>query len=192
VKRTLRPRLSCLVLVATMLATSPQSHPATAAPASSDDPVYKLLMLALDSIQRGICENKQPCAPATAEEKADPPITIAEARIVVARAVVSAGAEHCNLDWRGRNFNPMMAYWRNTLKKNERQMTLIALLHGITQGFGKRGFKVACNDEMRANVDRQLTFQVPSGAKGEDQSFARSPPTAAPSVSVFPPDAARI
>ena len=53
----------------------------------------------------------------------------------------------------------MMAYWRRTMKKNERQMTLIGLLHGVTQQFGKQGFKAACTDEMRQNVDRQLTFR---------------------------------
>lgn len=144
-----------------MLATSTQAYSATAAPASGDEPVYKLLMIALDGIHRGICENNKPCAQTTAEEKANPPITTAEARIVVGRGALSAGAEHCGLDWRERNFSPMMAYWRNKLKKNERQMTLIAILHGITQEFGKRGFKIACNDEMRSNVDRQLTFQPP-------------------------------
>ena len=142
-----------------MLMIGTQARRASAAAARGDEQVEKLLMLALDSIGRGLCENKKPCAPATAKEKASPPITIAEARIIVHRGALTAAAEHCGLDWRVRNFSPMMAYWRHNAKKNERQMTLIAILHGITQEFGKHGFKAACTDEMRQNVDRQLSFR---------------------------------
>jgi hypothetical protein len=157
-----RALFSFVVLVVVMLATNTQMRRAGAAAASGDEPVHKLLMLALDNISRGLCEGKNRCAPATAEERANPPITIAEARLVITRGALSAAAEHCALDWQGRNFVPMMAYWRHTLKKNERQMALIGLLHGITQGIGKGNAKLACTDEMRKNVDRQLTFQAPT------------------------------
>jgi hypothetical protein len=81
---------------------------APGAPPIDDAAVGKVLMLALDNIHRGRCERSQPCAPATAEEKASPPITIGEARLIIRRGVVSAAAEHCGLDWQRKNFEPMM------------------------------------------------------------------------------------
>jgi hypothetical protein len=91
----------------------------------SDEQVTRVLMLALDNIARGLCENSQPCAPATAEERAKPPITIPEARSIIARGVLSSAGKECGLDWQRRNFQPMMAHWRHTMKKNARQMTVV-------------------------------------------------------------------
>jgi hypothetical protein len=132
---------------------------ANAETAPGDEHVRKVLMVALDNIGRRRCDNNKPCAPATAEEKANPPISITEARIVFHRGALSGAAELCGLDWNARNFKPMMAYWRHALKKNERQLTLIAMIHGITQEFGKAGFKSGCTKELREHVDRQLNFK---------------------------------
>jgi hypothetical protein len=121
-------------------------------------------MLALDNIGRGRCDNKlTPCAPATAEEKANPPITTAEARIVFHRGMLSGAAEACGLDWTKRNYLPMMTYWRHTVKKNERQMALIGIMHGITLEFSKAGLKSGCIKELRERVDRELTFKPQMG-----------------------------
>lgn len=151
--------LPVIALIAVVLAVGMHVRGTEAAIAAGDEQAHKLLMLALDNIHRGMCGSNQRCAPATAEEKTSPPITIAEAGVVISRAALSAAAEHCGLDWKTRNFVPMMAYWRQTIKKNERQMALIAILHGLSQEFGKQGFKSACTDEMRQNIDRQLTFR---------------------------------
>jgi hypothetical protein len=149
--------LSITLLIA--LAIGGQIRCAKAAAALSDEQVHKLLMLALDSIGRGLCENNKPCAPATAQESANPPITMDEARIVIHRGAVSAVAEQCGLDWQGRNFSPMMRYWRPKMKKSERQMALIGMLHGIMQGMVTSQAKVECTAQVRQNVERQLTFQ---------------------------------
>jgi hypothetical protein len=71
---------------------------AAGTPAGDDTAVRRVIMLALDNIHRGRCEDSQPCAPATAEEKANPPITIAEARLIIRRGLLSAAADHCGLD----------------------------------------------------------------------------------------------
>jgi hypothetical protein len=131
------------------------------APSPDDAAVRKVLMLALDNIHRGRCEGSQPCTPATAEEKANPPITIDEARLVIRRGVLSAAAEHCGLDWQRKNFEPMMTYWRHTMKKNERQMALIGLTHGIMQGLSKQTVaqRGPCTDQDRGNLDSSLSFR---------------------------------
>ena len=130
-----------------------------AGPSFGDDLVQKVLMLALDNMSHARCENMKPCAPATAAEKANPPITFAEARMIVHRGTLSGTAGHCGLDWRKRNFEPMMAYWRQKMKKNERQMALIGLMHCIMQGMVEGNRKLSCTAEIREDLERQLTFQ---------------------------------
>jgi len=133
-----------------------------ARPSNQDETVRQLLSLALDNIQEGLCANGQACSPATADERANPPLTINEAKAIVGRGVVSAMAERCGLDWRRLNYLPMMAYWRTTLKSPERKLTLISLLHGITQGqiekaLLKRG---PCSDGERRHIESSLTFRT--------------------------------
>jgi hypothetical protein len=124
-----------------------------------DDFVRRMLAQALDNITRLRCDNAQPCAPATSAEKANPPITIAEARAIMNRGILSGAAERCGLDWQRRNFVPMMAYWRNDMKKTERQMALVALLHGVMQGIVNSGADKVCPESMRENLEQGLSFR---------------------------------
>src|SRR5882672_6903363 len=103
----------------------------------SDEQVHRVLMLALDNITRARCDNVKPCAAATAEEKTNPPVSISEARSIMHRGIISARAEHCGLDWQTRNYAPMLSYWRHGIRKSERQMALIGLIHGIVLGMLK-------------------------------------------------------
>lgn len=121
----------------------------------SDTQVRSVLNLALDKIDRAVC-GAAPCAPATAAEKSNPPLDIAEARIVLLRGVTSGIAEKCGLNWQERSFVPMMQYWRQTMKKNERQRALVGMIHGIGMSFSDQA---SCSPQMRENVDRQLNFK---------------------------------
>jgi hypothetical protein len=132
------------------------------APSNQDETVRKMLGLALDNIQNSLCDNGKRCSPATAEERANPPLTLVEAKDIVSRAVLSAMGEHCGLDWRRLNYLPMMSHWRNALKSSERKMALIALLHGVAQGqietaLVKRG---PCNDADRRQIEVRLSFRA--------------------------------
>ena len=126
----------------------------------SEDAIRRMLATALESIHRAQC-GSEACGPATAAEKANPPITVAEARIIISRAALSALGEHCRLDWRQQNFLPMMAYWRVTRKKSERQMALVAILHGTMQGQVRQAFatKPACTQRDRRDVAARLPFR---------------------------------
>jgi len=127
--------------------------------ALNEEQVRRVLMLALDNITKAPCANAQPCAAATADERANPPLTLAEARVIITRGVLSAAGEHCGLDWQGRNFLPMMEYWRNQMKKTERQLVLAGLVHGIMQSMPNPDAQTKCSEQMRENVDRRLSFQ---------------------------------
>lgn len=123
----------------------------------------RVLMMALDEIQRAQCGLGQQCVPATVEEKSSPPVTVAEAQTIVDRGLVSGVAEHCGFDWQRQNFMPMMAYWRETQKKSERQLALIGLMHGIVQGQTAKAFgaKGACTSQQRQEVTPRLSFRAP-------------------------------
>ncbi len=126
----------------------------------SEEAIRRMLVSALDNIQRAQCGN-QLCTPATSAEKANPPLTVAEARQVISRAALSAVGEHCRLDWRQQNFLPMMDYWRVRQKKSERQLALVALLHGFMQAEMQKTFasKPPCNERDRRDVAARLPFR---------------------------------
>ena len=121
-----------------------------------DEVARQMLMVALARIDQALCR-REPCAPATAAEKANPPISIPEARFVIIRGFMGAFAQQCGLNWRDQSFLPMMQYWHQTMKKNERQMALIGLLHGIAMGVVER--RIECSAEERRNLDRDLTLE---------------------------------
>jgi hypothetical protein len=127
----------------------------------SDEMVQRYLMLGLQNMPRLRCEGDRPCAPASPQELANPPLSIAEARAVLQRGILSGAAQHCGLDWRRRNFEPMMAHWRTRMRKTERTMALVGVLHGIMQGQaeGALAARGACTDAGRANIDKQLAFR---------------------------------
>jgi hypothetical protein len=124
----------------------------------TDADVAQLIKLALDNIQRARC-GKQSCAPASADEFANPPITVIEAREILHRGWISGEAEICGLDWQSRNFLSMMAHWRSH-KKTKRQLASVALLHGLGQEEASQALSGSpCIDEDKRNLDAQLTFK---------------------------------
>ena len=153
---------ACRCLLVAALSWSVPGANAQVAPSDPDATVRQLLGLALDNIQSGLCENGKPCSPATADERASPPVTLVDAKEILGRAFLSAMGEHCGLDWKRLNYLPMMAHWRNALKSSERKLTLIALFHGIAQGqfeaiLKKRG---PCSDADRSLTEARLAFRA--------------------------------
>jgi hypothetical protein len=129
-------------------------------PAEQNEEAVKILLkYATQNIQNAYCKGSNRCEPATTEELANPPLTLSEAKQITDRGALSGSAVHCNFDWEGRNFKPMMAYWREVQKKNERQMALVTLLHGIAQGLiAPSGMKFSCSDQTRKELEARLDF----------------------------------
>ena len=77
------------------------------------------------------------------------------------RGILSGAAKHCDMEWTRRNFLPMMAHWRHTVKKSPCQMAVIGLLHGITQGMTepRTDAEKKCSDQLRQNLELGLTFK---------------------------------
>jgi hypothetical protein len=123
-----------------------------------DKDVEAVLRLALQNIDKALCENNKPCAPATPEELAHPPLSVTEARSILIQGSTSALAASCGLDYK-RSFVPMMTYYRRQQKMNERSLAIVAMVHGISQGRFASALKkeqAKCSDEMRAKFDAKL------------------------------------
>ena len=102
------------------------------APYYPDDAVRKTIDFALRNIADAKC-GPAACAPATQAELANPPLAIAEGRQAMDAALESAGWRWCGIANRERLFDDFMRDARNALKSDERKLTLLALIHGITE-----------------------------------------------------------
>lgn len=125
-----------------------------------DEIAKQTLALALANIDKANCGDK-PCAPATPVELSEPPVTIAETREVISRAILSGFAQHCSVEWQVRNYQPMMNYWRLKQKKNDRQLALIALVHSVilTQTVRSIAEKGACPERVKQELNGRIEFR---------------------------------
>ena len=122
--------------------------------------MQKVLQVALDNIGNQRCGSER-CTPATEAEKKNPPLTLSETSQIVGRGIFSGGASYCGMDWEKRNYLPMMAYWRNEKKKSDRQLALIATIHGMMfeQFLADFAVKGKCPDEIKKDLENRLDFK---------------------------------
>jgi hypothetical protein len=124
-----------------------------------DQSVAGMLQRVLDDIAKSRC-GPDPCAPATEEEKAHPPVALEEARRAMKVGLLAGTAEFCGLDWQRRIFLPFLAFQHRTMKMSARQIAIISMLHGTMQGFMLDNHKklgTSCTDEMRQAIEKQLS-----------------------------------
>lgn len=155
-------RLLARVCAAAFLATACVGSTAwaQAIPAPSQEIVSQVRSAVLDHLTEYSCDHDVKCTAATPAERANPPVTDAEGGLIVQRGMISGLAAHCDLDWKTRNFFPMMSYWRHGQKKSERQMAIIAGMHGVSQGATLEAVeKQACTPEIKQRIDAMLDFK---------------------------------
>lgn len=134
---------------------------AMAAQAQDADVVREVGLEARDVIFASIsnfqCE-AVPCAPAPAEEMANPPVTDDEAAAIAATAIISAMGEHCGLDWNRQSYLPMMQDWMSRPGMAVRTSALVGGMHGYVQEQALRSFRSQgdCDDQTRAAVQAAL------------------------------------
>lgn len=124
-----------------------------------DQSVAGMVQRVLGEIEKSRC-GPEPCAPATDEEKANPPVTLEDARRAMKVGLLAGTAEFCGLDWQSRIFLPFMAHQHRTLKLSPRQIAIVSMLHGTMQGFMADGHKkrgTPCTDQMRQAIEKQLS-----------------------------------
>jgi len=130
-------------------------------PKTREELMLRVLQTALANLPKVTCGEGKGCTPATEAEKKNPPLSLSETSQVFGRGILSGGALYCEMDWEKRNFEPMMIYWRDKMKKNDRQLALIALIHGIAKDQLVQEFwgKGKCPDEMKKDIETKLDFK---------------------------------
>lgn len=123
-----------------------------------DEGVASLLQRVLGEIGNSKCGALN-CPPATPAERANPPITIQQARQAMQVGLMSGTAAHCDVDWQRRIFLPYMRHNRHLENLSPRQLALISMIHGTMQGVMLDGYKKngeSCTDQIRASLEDQL------------------------------------
>jgi hypothetical protein len=127
-------------------------------PQIPDAAARKMIELGLQNIHRGLCGGLSGCPPATPEEYRLPPITLSQARIAILAGTQSAVARWCGLDADRRSIGPTMRLVRQKFRLDERQVALIAIIHGIQQSVVGEQLKLRgeCDAATRSRLDADL------------------------------------
>ena len=127
-------------------------------PSIPDDVVSKMLELGLRNIQHALCDGFNQCAPATPAEFENPPLSVDQARAAVLVGGRSAFVRWCGFDADRRSVLPFMQQLRRSKLYNERQLALIAIIHGIQQSITAEQLKAkgTCDAATRSKLDAQL------------------------------------
>jgi hypothetical protein len=123
-----------------------------------DKSVADMIQRVLGEIEKARCGDL-PCAPATEEEKAHPPLTVEEGRRAMKTGLLAGVAQFCGLNWQDRIYLPFMAHHARILKMTSRQLAIVSALHGTMQAFIVENYKKRgqpCTDELRKNLERHL------------------------------------
>jgi len=128
----------------------------------------KAIQLMIDEVRRNITRLKinedTYIQQETEEELSKQLVPFDIAKKALNRGVLSAMAQHCNLDWQNRSFLPLMKSFRNSNAYTEKQLSFLAALHGFTQHatFNQFKSKDSCSATLKENTD---TFLVTTEQK---------------------------
>jgi hypothetical protein len=149
-------KVMSVAAVAVVMAIQVAAQPGP--PEIPDAVAGRMIALGLQNIHRGLCGGLNGCAPATPEEYQIPPITLGQARVAILAGTQSAVARWCGLDADRRSIAPTMRLVRQKFKLNERQVALIAIIHGIQQSIVAEQLKSRgeCDTATRSKLDAEL------------------------------------
>jgi hypothetical protein len=124
-----------------------------------DNSVATMLQRVLNDIGQASC-GMEKCAPATEAEKADPPVTIEQARQAMKVGLSAGVAQFCALDWKNGIFLPFMGYHQHKSNMEPRQLSIMAMLFATMQGFileSYRKHEKTCSEQMRNSLEKQFS-----------------------------------
>lgn len=124
----------------------------------SDDEVKSALNFALSSIHKIDRAKCGECGPATAEERSNPPISLADGRTAMALGIVTAFAQPCGM---AKRLEPQKNAFIGMPGRSRRQVVLLGIMSGVRQKqeqdtiFNFGGGR-PCSDKMRAQLEESL------------------------------------
>lgn len=157
-QRATRLPMTAMVLGMSLAAAFGAMAQQQAPPPIPDPVVRKMIELGLRNIDKAVCDGFNACAAATEAELKDPPISVGEARAVLLVGGRSAIAHWCGLDAERRSVLPLLTQLRRSKRFNERQLALMAVIHGIQQSIVVEQLKAKgeCDADTRSKADAQL------------------------------------
>jgi hypothetical protein len=157
-QRATRWSMAAIALGMSLAAVSGALAQQKAPPPIPDALVRKMIELGLKNIGKAVCDGFNACAAATEAELKEPPITLEQARAVILVGGRSAIAHWCGLDAERRSVLPLLTQLRRSKAFNERQMALMAVIHGIQQSIVLEQLKAKgkCDAATRSKADAQL------------------------------------
>jgi hypothetical protein len=143
-----------VLAVGLALGASAQQGP----PDIPDDVVNRMLDLGLKNIHRALCDGFNQCTPATPEEFKSPPLSASQARAAILVGGRSAFVAWCGFDANRRSVLPFMQQLRRSKQYSERQLALMAVVHGIQQSITAEQLKAQgeCDEASRKRLEAQL------------------------------------
>src|SRR5262245_15182983 len=91
--------IACTLAILGLCSVAPEGSWGQPTPAPfPDEAVKRMLELALQNIERAVCDGFNPCAPATPSELENPPISLDETRSALIAGTRTALANWCGLD----------------------------------------------------------------------------------------------
>jgi hypothetical protein len=119
------------------------------------DDARQTILSALRSLPEVLC-GKKPCAPATAEELAEPPVTPEEARTAMITGAKSARLQWCGLSWKDRAYAALHLRFQAQGVYEARTLALVGLIHDIQfhkDYLGLQALKT-CSGKLRVSLDQ--------------------------------------
>jgi hypothetical protein len=123
-----------------------------------------LVMQLMDLTRQKLATVKMPdgssLPPETDVEKKYPIIPVEEAKRFISVGFLSGKAEWCKVEWQKSNFTKLMKYEVSSGKWSQKQISYIALLHGVSMGFVQQRVKktkVKCSKEQAKQLTEFLT-----------------------------------
>jgi hypothetical protein len=152
------PRVAAATVLILGLTIATQAPAQSALPEIPDEVARKMLELGLRNIDRAVCGGLDMCTPATPQELEFPPISVDNARGALLAGTRSAYATWCGLDANRRSILPMMRVLRQKWRFNDRQVALVAVIHGIQMNMVAEQLKArgVCDAATRSKLDAEL------------------------------------
>lgn len=125
-------------------------------PFVSRDAAQHTIARALKSLPNVSCGRK-PCAPATAKEFADPPITPEQARAAIIAGAKSARLRWCGLSWKDRAYSVLRLHYQAQGIYEARTLALLSQIHDIRfheDYLGLQALKT-CSGKRRVSLDQE-------------------------------------
>jgi hypothetical protein len=112
---------------------------------------------ALISLPKMRC-GKEPCAAATPEEFADPPVSPDDARIALITGARSARLRWCGLEWKDRAFTLMMQGFQQRGVHSIRALSALQLIHTaqFAKDYGNLQVLKTCSPETKNALNQQF------------------------------------